>query len=299
MARRIFRWLGYAVAGIIALVVVAVGAVYGISSARISKRYDVKPAPLAIPSDSATITRGRHLAEARLGCTACHQVDLAGGTVVDDAMFGRFVAPNLTRGRGGVGGALQDEDWVRAVRHGVRRDGKPLLFMPSDEFHELGAEDLAAVIAYAKQVPPVDKEQPASKPGLIARALVTFNPKMLPAAKVAHSVPPRSSPEPEVSARYGSYLANTSGCRGCHGPDLVGGKAMEPGKPAPANLTPAGRLGQWTEADFIRALREGKRPDGSPIDTAMPWKVMGKMTDVELRALFLYLRTVPAKASEG
>lgn len=297
MARRVFRWLGYAVAGLITLVVVAVGAVYAVSSARISKRYDVKPAPLAIPSDSATIARGRHLAEARLGCAGCHQANLAGGTVVDDAMFGRFVAPNLTRGKGGVGGELADEDWVRAVRHGVKRDGKPVLFMPSDEFHQLGAEELAAVIAYAKQVPPVDKEQPPSKPGIIARALVTFDPKILPAAKVEHAAPPRSAPAPEVSAQYGNYLANTGGCRGCHGPDLAGAKSMEPGKPAPANLTPAGRLGQWSDADFIRALREGKRPDGSAIDTAMPWQIMGKMTDDELRALYLYLKSLPAKTS--
>ena len=78
MARRVFRWLGYAVVGLITLVVVAVGAVYAVSSARISKRYDVKPAPLAIPSDSASVARGRHLAEARLGCAACHQANLAG-----------------------------------------------------------------------------------------------------------------------------------------------------------------------------------------------------------------------------
>ena len=100
--------------------------------------------------------------------------------------------------------------------------------------------------------------------------------------------------EAEPTARYGAYLA--AGCTGCHGPGDSGGKI--PGtppdwKPA-ANITPAG-IGHYTEADFIRALREGRRPNGAPIDSLMPWRLTREMTDVELRALYAYLRTVPAR----
>jgi len=84
------------------------------------------------------------------------------------------------------------------------------------------------------------------------------------------------------------------GCTGCHGPELVGGPSHEPGAPPAANLTPAG-IGTWTEADFFKALRSGVRPDGTAINPAMPWASSGRMTDDELRALWLYLRTVPAK----
>jgi hypothetical protein len=70
--------------------------------------------------------------------------------------------------------------------------------------------------------------------------------------------------------------------------------AGPPGLPPASNLTPAG-IGAWTEADFVRALREGKRPDGSPLNEFMPWKVFRGMTDAEYHALWLYLRSVPPK----
>jgi mono/diheme cytochrome c family protein len=299
MASPVLRRIGYVAGALLVLVLLLAGTVYAVSSARLSRTYEVAPAAVSIPDDPATIARGAHLAQSRLGCTECHGANLGGKPVVESGMFGHFIAPNLTRGEGGLGATFTDADWLRSVRHGVKRDGRPVMFMPSEEFNRLSEEDLTAVIAYVKQVPPVDGTQPASRPGPIARALLTFNPTILPAAAIDHSAPFPAAPVAEVSARYGEYLASTSGCRGCHGPDLAGGKAMEPGTPAPTNLTPAGPLGAWTEADFIRALREGVRPDGSAISSAMPWKAMGRMTDLELQAIFAYLKSVPPKASDA
>jgi hypothetical protein len=52
------------------------------------------------------------------------------------------------------------------------------------------------------------------------------------------------------------------------------------------------RLGDWTEADFFRALREGRRPDGTALDPEkMPWVRSGQMTDDEIRAVWRYLRS--------
>ena len=61
-----------------------------------------------------------------------------------------------------------------------------------------------------------------------------------------------------------------------------------------SNLTPTG-IGQWAESDFTRAMRQGKRPDGSTIDPFMPWEVFRKMSNDDLHTLWLYLRSVPAK----
>ena len=68
----------------------------------------------------------------------------------------------------------------------------------------------------------------------------------------------------------------------------------DPDMPIVANITPheTGLKG-WSENDFIRALREGKRKDGTAIDNAMPWKVYGQMTDTEIKAVWAYLQTVP------
>ena len=81
-----------------------------------------------------------------------------------------------------------------------------------------------------------------------------------------------------------------------HGGNLSGGKvAGDPNMPIVANVTPheTGLKG-WTEADFIRSLREGRRKDGTEILPQMPWKAYGQMSDTELKALWAYLQTVPA-----
>ena len=65
--------------------------------------------------------------------------------------------------------------------------------------------------------------------------------------------------------------------------------------PDAANLTPhADGLKDWTQADFVRAIREGKRPDGRVLNTFMPWPVMKQMSDTELAAIWAYLQTLPA-----
>ena len=64
--------------------------------------------------------------------------------------------------------------------------------------------------------------------------------------------------------------------------------------PIVANLTPhQSGLQSWTEADFVRALREGVRKDGSAISPMMPWQAYAQMNDTELAALWAYLRTIP------
>src|SRR5262245_19901909 len=62
-----------------------------------------------------------------------------------------------------------------------------------------------------------------------------------------------------------------------------------------ANITPHGTgLKEWTEGDFFRALREGRRKDGTEIAAQMPWRLYGQMSDTELKAIWAYLQTVPA-----
>jgi hypothetical protein len=68
--------------------------------------------------------------------------------------------------------------------------------------------------------------------------------------------------------------------------------------PPTSNLTPTG-IGHWTRDDFARALREGKRPDGTELNTFMPWKIFAGLTDDEVAALWSYLQTVPPKEFGG
>ena len=98
-----------------------------------------------------------------------------------------------------------------------------------------------------------------------------------------------------MTADYGRYLA--ASCIGCHGDNLSGGRIAggPPDWPPAANLTPhaTSRIGSWTEADFFTAMRKGVRPDGTPLNPAMP-TAFGQFTDDETKALWLYLRSLPA-----
>ena len=69
-----------------------------------------------------------------------------------------------------------------------------------------------------------------------------------------------------------------------------------PDAPLAANITPTG-LGSWSEADFVKALRTGTKPDGQTINPFMPWPYFLQMTDDELRAIWRYVESVPPRAS--
>lgn len=90
---------------------------------------------------------------------------------------------------------------------------------------------------------------------------------------------------------------------GCHGPTLSGGPipGAPPDWPPARNITPdeATGIGGWTEADFVRAMREGKRPDGSSIAEVMPWRAYAAMRDDDLKALWLFLRAAAPKSFGG
>jgi mono/diheme cytochrome c family protein len=290
--RSVVRWGVRIVAGTLALVLTAAVGVYGYSNVRMARHFTVPAHPIALRADSATLATGKRLATVR-GCIDCHGATLGGTVMFDDAVIGRLAAPNLTLG--GRGGALDTLDWERAIRHGVRRDGSALRIMPAQEFTTIADDEIAAIVSYIRSVPPVTSTQPSPRVGPLIRVLyLAGQVKLLAAEEIDHTKAHTSHVEPEPTAKYGEYLA--SGCTGCHGPTLSGGKI--PGgppdwKPA-ANITPAG-IGRYSEADFMRVLREGKRPDGSPVDSLMPWRLTKSMTDVELKAVYAYLRTVPPK----
>jgi mono/diheme cytochrome c family protein len=290
--RTLLRWTARALAGLVAVLVVALIAVYAISEWRMRAHFDVPEHPFAIRRDSAAVAEGHRIATIR-GCVDCHGSDLAGTVMVDDPVLGRLIPANLTLG--GRGAALDDRDWERAVRHGVRRDGTPLLIMPAHEMSGMSDADLGAIVAFARSLPAVATVRPATRAGPLIRVLhLARQVTLLPAEEIDHAKPHPAMVAAEPTPRFGAYLA--AGCIGCHGPTLSGGSipgAPPDWKPA-ANITPAG-IGRYAEADFIRALREGRRPDGSSLDPQMPYRLTKSMTDVELRALYAYLRTVPAR----
>ncbi|MGH8660770.1 MAG: c-type cytochrome, partial [Burkholderiales bacterium] len=107
------------------------------------------------------------------------------------------------------------------------------------------------------------------------------------------------------NAKRGEYLAQAGGCLGCHtekegATPYAGGRALKTpfGTFYGPNITPhpqAG-IGRWSEADFTRAMRHGRRPDGANYFPAFPYPSFTGITDGDLRDLWAYLRSLPASS---
>ena len=253
---------------------------------------------VAVPDDEAALVRGEHLVRAISACDGCHGENLGGMVLLDDPAIMTLYGPNLTGGEGGAGARLSDMDWVRAIRHGVGSDGKSLTLMPAQDFRWMTDEDLGAVLAYIKSLPPVDNEIPVPRLGPMGYLLALTEPGLVPAALFDHAQPPAASVEPGVTVEYGGYLVALGTCRDCHGEHL-NGRPLPPmlDEPPARNLTPAGELAGWSEEDFLQTIRSGVTPGGhellEPMVGILP--SLQQQTDDELRAIFLYLQSLPPK----
>jgi mono/diheme cytochrome c family protein len=294
--KRVLKGIGIVLGSLIALILLVAVVLFAKSRVEFSKKYEVKVESVVVLTDVASIEHGGHLAT--ILCMECHAKDL-GGTPdwFDGGPMGGANTPNLTSGKGGLGGQLSNEDLVRILRHGVKPDGTSVFIMPSQDFYYLSDKDLGDLVAYIRSVPAVDRA--ADKPQLHFTFLgnVMYGAGVfgnLLRAGTLDQVNRPSLPEPGVSAAYGQYLVNVNGCHDCHGAQLAGGKPGDPSSPLAPNLTPGGELTAWSEADFIKTLRTGVTPSGTNLpDNFMPWQFKSQMTDDELKAVFAYLKSLP------
>jgi len=266
-----------------------------VGNGRLNKTYDFPPSTISIPTDEASIAYGKHRAEVL--CEGCHGADLSG---VNDwfsaGPLGTIDSANLTSGEGGFGReAALDEDYVRAVRHGIDPEGKPI-FMPAViSGANLSDEDLGAIIAYVKSVPPVDHVTTGQHFTPLAKIMLAAGVLgKLPVESVSHEIHV-TAPARGVTAEYGEYLVNTNDCLVCHGPQLNGASFPDPTiKVISPNLTPGGEVGFWSVDQFVNTLRTGVTPGGHELNPElMPWKDYSKMSDDELKAIYMYLQTLP------
>jgi cytochrome c553 len=289
---------GLAAAGLALLAGMGWASTWFLSDMRLGQRMDVRAETIDIPTDVTSLQRGQHLASAIARCDECHGSNMGGRIVSDDRALMRIAAPNLTRGRGGVGGSMSDADLARAIRHGVDARGRPLLLMP-DSYYNFSDEDLGAIVAYIRSLPPLDSSLPPTEIRPLGRALFALGQLSLAPAATADRITPRlAAPRPGATPEYGKYLSDTAGCPSCHGPGLGGGPipGAPPGTAPAANLTMTA-LGTWSEADFIRTMRTGTDPSGRRLAPEMPWPSYAQMTDDELRALWYFLQAIPTRAT--
>jgi mono/diheme cytochrome c family protein len=119
----------------------------------------------------------------------------------------------------------------------------------------------------------------------------------------------RSHVQAETAVERGHYLVEVlAACGNCHTPvgpqgpvrerHLAGGQHIREdafGLAVASNITPdpATGIGAWTDAEIIRAIREGKGKHGRTLGPPMPVGMYRHMSDADVRAIVAYLRTVP------
>lgn len=292
--RKVFRIIGIVLGGLVGVLLLAGLVLYLIGNARLNKTYDIPASDITLPTDAASLEFGKHRVETL--CQGCHGPDLSG---IDNWFsappLGNIDSANLTSGKGGIGGEFTTEDYVRAIRHGIDRAGKPIFMTAVPSTAHLSDEDLGAIIAYLKTIPPVDHTVRERHFTPLARILLAAGMLgKLPAESVSHDIHV-TAPARGVTTEYGEYLVNTNDCHVCHGQNLNGGSYPDPTiKKISPNLTPGGELGFWTEEQFINTIRTGTTPGGHQLNPEfMPWKIYRLFQDDELKAIWLYLQSLP------
>ncbi len=260
--------------------------------ASMNRAYDVPPLAITASKDPAVIARGEHLSRSLAGCAThdCHGADFGGGRVIDMGPVATLASPNVTN----VMPAYTDGELGRLIRHGIKKDGRSVTFMPVMDFDWLPDSDVAAIVSYLRTLPPVARPSQTTNVKTLGKILDRKDKLVMDVARHIDHAHIETAPPPSPTPEYGRFVARL--CTGCHGEHLSGGRI--PGAPSklaiPLNLTPdASGLAGWTYADFERSIETAQRKSGKPLDPLMPVEALRNMDDTERRALFAYLMSLP------
>lgn len=296
---KVLAGIGVVLAGLGVLAAAAFAGAVWMGQRKLDRVLAVRVVPVAYAKGPAVLKVGRYLFESR-GCAECHAAD-GHGLVYIDAPDGLYVkTPDITTGPGGVVADYAEGDWVRAIRHGVNPAGHALFMMPSGDYAAMSDADLAAVVAYARSLPPAAGSGAEIHLPLLVKALYGVGVVRDAAETIDHRRRPMPDMTPAGTAAYGEYLIQM--CTGCHRDDLAGG----PIAGAPPDWPPAARLvpgpgyvmGRYdTREKFAAMMRGGKRPDGTAVSTVMPFATLRNLDDTDLAALYAFLTTPPGERS--
>lgn len=305
---KILLWIGLV---LVLTVVVLIGYVQFFWN----KTFDAPYPDITATDDPVMIERGKYLVYGVSHCAVCHvpndkvmevdrglEIPLSGGWEEEIPGFGTFRGRNLTPDPETGIGKLTDAQIARAIRYGVKHDGKML--PPLMMFQEMTDEDLTAVISFLRSQEPVYNKVETSEYSFIIKALTAFGifkpegPKKTPAKFLAR----------DTTAVYGEYLAKNMGnCVGCHvkmgkdgkpvTPAFSGGGIFPPGPFSEGygyvspNLTPhkgTGVIAHWSEEAFVHRFKSGRIHKGSP----MPWGCYSRMDEADMKAVYQYLHSL-------
>ncbi|KRR00423.1 alcohol dehydrogenase [Bradyrhizobium jicamae] len=271
---------------------------------------DVHAQPKVEPAPE-DIARGKALTEAG-DCASCHTADpakpFAGGKRIDTP-FGGIYSPNLTPDRETGLGAWSDDDFYRALRFGVARDGSRYYpAFPYPNFTKLTRQDIFAIRAYLATLTPVRGEPRAPE------LRFPFNYRFVMRGwNWLFFKPGILMPDQQKSAEWnrGRYLVEgVAHCGACHTPKNVfgadrRGQAYGGGRVAgmfAPRLDAAERSGlkSWSVEDITEYLQSGRnaKSHAGQVMSEVVVNSTSVMSDADVRAIAIYLKDLPAGAPE-
>ena len=294
--KKYLKWLGILLVAILAIGAISVFYLKSKFESLDGRKFETKVEAIPIPVDSASVERGKVLT---VMCKHCHGDDYSGKAFFDDPSIGFMASANVSSSKGSATEKYTDLDWVRTLRHGINPDGRALMVMPAEDIGLLSDEDLGCLVAFMKKLKPIEKPKGPTAFKLFGKVLAgagafgsLYPYDVIQHDKVQHITAPLKSPQ----ADYGNYLTQFHGCRGCHGVQFNGGKHPAPTAPPVPNITGGGHPGKWSLAEFKSTLRNGKTPEGKTLDPEfMPWPGIGAHDDMEIEAIYNYLKSLPAQ----
>lgn len=316
------KWLKRILLAVAVLLLLIGGAGLYIQLSGIPK-YDVQKVNLHVDVTPTRVARGKLIAS--MLCSGCHYdqntAALTGHRMSDiPAEFGKIYSRNITKDPEFGIGKWSDGDIAYLLRTGLKPDGQ---YVPPYmvKLPHIADEDLYSIIAFLRSddslVRPMQIKDTACEPGFLVKILSRFAFKPF-----AYPTTAQIAPDISNQVAYGRYLVNdVVKCYECHSADFKTNDAEHPEKSAgylgggngmldpngkmvyTPNLTmdKSSEISTWTEPQFIHAVREGFKPDNTPL--RFPMERHPELTEQEVAAIFAYLKTVPAqhntrKASE-
>ena len=251
------------------------------SEARLHATRDVALRPFRAVAPVSLIEEGERLAHI-FGCRGCHRA--AGNVIFEKPGVVRLVAPNLSR----VVKDYSDEELVRLVRRGVKRDGTSVVAMPAADLQHMSDADLAAVIAALRAAPELPDAVPGGTYwGPLGRVALLLGKVTFSADAVGPEEAPRLRPV-ETREDEGAYLVKTI-CSHCH--ELTSERDDGWGMVTP----PVALMAQaYPLEDFRHLMRTGEGMGGRDLGLMSEAASMdfSHMTDGEIEAIHAYLNSV-------
>ncbi len=297
---------------IVSVLVVAICGFASFVAVRGIPKYKPQNVSLAISATPVRIAKGQKLAS--MLCSSCHldpkTGKFTGRQMAEAPQFGTVYSRNITQDPVHGIGKWTDGQLVYLLRTGIKPDGTFLPVMA--KLSHMSDEDINSIIAFLHSDHPwiqADTTQhPASEYSFLAKFITTIGavkPGEFPTNVIA-------GPDTTDKVQWGRYIAlNQVECYSCHSKDFTkndysvpeksagffggGNKMMDPAghEIYTANITSDKEtgIGNWSESDFVKAVKYGQVPSGRHL--RIPMAPYANLSDNEARAIYAYLKTVP------